>query len=150
MLCKLLNLWYLLKEPQQSINIGFPGGSDGKESACNAGDLCLNPRLGTRGSCSNHSSILAWRIPWTEEPGGLQCIGPQRVRHGWATNTFTSANKYSISTSPLPYISMNVWQGGMFINIHEGNCGQLGTTMHLVIIIRCTHFSLSRYRERKP
>ena len=28
-----------------------------------------------------NSSILAWKIPWTEEPGGLQSIGPQRVRH---------------------------------------------------------------------
>ena len=28
-----------------------------------------------------HSSILAWRIPWTEEPDGLQCMGSQRVRH---------------------------------------------------------------------
>ena len=28
-----------------------------------------------------HASILAWRIPWTEEPGGLQSMGPQRVRH---------------------------------------------------------------------
>ena len=36
-----------------------------------------------------HSSILAWRIPWTEEPGGLQFMGLQRVRHDWATNTFT-------------------------------------------------------------
>ena len=31
------------------------------------------------------SSILAWRIPWTEEPDGLQSIGSQRVRHNWAT-----------------------------------------------------------------
>ena len=30
---------------------------------------------------STHSSILAWRIPWTEEPGGLQSMGSQRVRH---------------------------------------------------------------------
>ena len=30
---------------------------------------------------ATHSSILAWRIPWTEEPGGLQSIGLQRVRH---------------------------------------------------------------------
>ena len=34
-----------------------------------------------------HSSILAWRIPWTEEPGGLQSIGLQRVGHDWVTNT---------------------------------------------------------------
>ena len=39
---------------------------------------------------TTHSSILAWRIPRTEEPGGLQSIGSQRVRHDWATNTFTS------------------------------------------------------------
>ena len=36
-----------------------------------------------------HSSVLAWRIPWTEEPGGLQSMRSQRVRHDWATNTFT-------------------------------------------------------------
>ena len=35
------------------------------------------------------SSILAWRIPWTEEPGGLQSTGSQRLGHDWATNTFT-------------------------------------------------------------
>ena len=33
------------------------------------------------------SSILAWRIPWTEEPGGLQSMGSQKVGHSWATNT---------------------------------------------------------------
>ena len=52
---------------------GFLGGSDGKESACNAGDLGLS--LGwedplEKGMATN-SSILAWRIPWTEEPSGL-------------------------------------------------------------------------------
>ena len=36
-----------------------------------------------------HSSILAWRIPWTEEHGGLQSMGLQRVRHDWETYTFT-------------------------------------------------------------
>ena len=35
---------------------------------------------------ATHSSILAWRIPWTGEPGGLQFMGLQRVRHDWATN----------------------------------------------------------------
>ena len=37
-----------------------------------------------------HSSIHAWRIPWTEEPGGLQSLGVARVRHDWATSTLTS------------------------------------------------------------
>ena len=35
------------------------------------------------------SSILAWKIPWTVEPGGLQSVGLQRVGHDWGTNTFT-------------------------------------------------------------
>ena len=57
-----------------SLNLGFPDGSDGKESACNAGDLGLmNKRMAT------HSSILAWRIPRTEDPVGLQSMGLQRV-----------------------------------------------------------------------
>ena len=38
---------------------------------------------------ATHSSILAWRIPWTEEPGRLQSMKLQRVGHDWATNTHT-------------------------------------------------------------
>ena len=40
-----------------------------------------------------HSSILAWEIPWTEEPGRVQSMGLQRVGHDRATNTFTSIYK---------------------------------------------------------
>jgi len=36
---------------------------------------------------ATHSSIPAWKIPWTEEPGGVQSMVLQRVRHDWATNT---------------------------------------------------------------
>ena len=39
---------------------------------------------------TTHSSILAWRIPWTVEPGELQSMGLQRVRHDLATNTLNS------------------------------------------------------------
>ena len=61
---------------------GFLGGSDGKESACNAGDLGSIPgSVRSPGEMATHSSILAWKIPWTEEPGGLQSVGLQRVRH---------------------------------------------------------------------
>ena len=38
---------------------------------------------------ATHSSILAWRIPWTEDPGGLQSMGLQRDGHGWETNRLT-------------------------------------------------------------
>ena len=39
-----------------------------------------------------HSSILAWRILWTEEPGRVQSMGSQRGGHNWATNTFSPSN----------------------------------------------------------
>ena len=38
---------------------------------------------------ATHSSILAWEIPWTEEPGGLYSTGSQRIGQDWAMNTFT-------------------------------------------------------------
>ena len=62
---------------------GFPDGSDGKESACNVGDLGSVSGLGRSPGegMTTHSSILAWRIPWIEEPGGLQSMGLHRVRH---------------------------------------------------------------------
>ena len=67
--------------------LGFPGGSAGKEFVCNAGDLGSIPGLGRCPGEGNdtHSSILAWRITWTEEPGGLQAMGSQRVGHDRAT-----------------------------------------------------------------
>ena len=55
---------------------GFPGGSDGKESACNAGDLGWQDPL--EEGMATPSSILAWRIPWTEEPGRLQSMVAKR------------------------------------------------------------------------
>ena len=55
------------KEPPYC-SMGFPGGSDSKESTCNVEDLGLILSSGTSpGEWATHSSILAWRIPWTEE-----------------------------------------------------------------------------------
>ena len=58
-------------------------GSAGEESACNAGDLGSIPGLEDPLEKENatHSSILAWRIPGTEEPDRLQSMESQRVRH---------------------------------------------------------------------
>ena len=63
--------------------MGFSGGSDGKESGCN-----VIPGSALEKGMAIPSSILAWEIPWTVEPGGLQSMGSPRVRHDWATNTF--------------------------------------------------------------
>ena len=68
-----------------NLRMGFPSGSDSKESACNTGDLGSIPGEGT--SYPLQYSCLENSIPWTEKPGGLQPMGSQRVRHDWAANT---------------------------------------------------------------
>ena len=82
--------------------MGFPRGSHGKESAYNAGDPGSIPRLGRSPGEGNGNSlsILAWRIPWTEDPGGLQPIGLQRVGQDRATNTFTFLLLAALYESP--------------------------------------------------
>ena len=65
--------------PHSSVgHIGFQGSSNSKESACNTGDLGLMPDPLENGM-TTHASNIAWVIPWTEEPGGLQFMGLQRV-----------------------------------------------------------------------
>ena len=44
---------------------------------------------------ATHSSVLAWRISWTEEPGWLQFMGSKRVRHSWVTNTHTHTHTHT-------------------------------------------------------
>ena len=58
---------------------------------------------------ATHSSILAWKIPWTEEPGGLQSMGWQRVRHNWVNehtqqtlSSLVAVNNPHSPTSPHP------------------------------------------------
>ena len=61
---------------------GFPGDSNSEESACNAGDLgsILGREYPLKEETATHSSTLAGRIPWTEEPDGLQSTGFHGVR----------------------------------------------------------------------
>ena len=65
--------------------LGFPGGSDSKESTCSKGDLGLIHESGRspgRGQ-GNPLQCSCLENPWTEEPGGLQSMGSHRVRHDW-------------------------------------------------------------------
>ena len=59
--------------------IGFPGSSDGKESTRSAGDpgSILGWENPLEKGMATNCSILAWEVPWTEEPGGLQSMGLQ-------------------------------------------------------------------------
>ena len=63
--------------------MGFPSGSLVKNPPANAGEVGSVPGLGRslEEEMATHSSILAWEIPRTEEPGTLQSMGSHRVRH---------------------------------------------------------------------
>ena len=83
--------------------LSFPGGSDNKESACNAGHSGLIPELGRslEKGMATHSRILAWGVPWPEEPDRLQSMGSQRVRYDWASDIYTQPHFFLI---PHPII----------------------------------------------
>ena len=72
------------------VNLGFPGGSSGKEFACQFRRLkemwvqSLGWEDPLEEGMETDSSILAWRSPWTEKPGRLQSIGSHRVGHDWS------------------------------------------------------------------
>ena len=76
---------------------GLPRWLSRKESACNAGATgdvgsILGREDPLEEGMATHSSILAWRIPWTEEPGGLQSMGSQRVGHDLSDLACTHGN----------------------------------------------------------
>ena len=57
---------------------------------------------------ASHSSILAWRIPWMEEPDRLEYMGSQRIRHDWATNihTHTHTHLWNLNFTKFPTIKI--------------------------------------------
>ena len=66
---------------------------------------------------ATHSSILAWRIPWTEEPGGLQSMGSQRVRQDWVTNTHTHTRTHTISFADNSKRLVCLYRTGLLVQI---------------------------------
>ena len=84
--------------------VGFPDGSDSKESACSAGDPGSIPGLGRSPGEGNGNPLQysRWRIPWTMEPGWLASMGSQRVGYDWATNTRGWGGSSSLSLLLFP------------------------------------------------
>ena len=82
---------WILVFPLTSMSLwGFPGGISGKEAGCQCREhkrpwvRSLGQEHPLEEGIATHSSILAWRIPWTEEPVRLQSIGLHRVRNDWS------------------------------------------------------------------
>ena len=79
---------------------------------------------------ASHSSTLAWKIPWAEEPGGLQSMGSQRVGQGWATSLslFTFMH-WRRKWKPTPVFLPGESRGrGSLVGCHLWGCTELDTT----------------------
>ena len=94
--CLLIHLW------------DFPSGSDSKASVCNAGDLGLI--LGWEDPLEKemtaHSSFLAWKIPWTTDPGRLPSTGSQRVWHDFVWPGFCDHWKVKVKVESLSHAQL--------------------------------------------
>ena len=130
--------------------LGFPSGSAGKEFTCNAGHLGSIPRLGKSLGEGNvyplqyyglensmecivhgvkdmatHSSILAWKILWMEEPGSLKSMGSQRVGYDWVTSLHFMSPSQSHKSVPawqnkIICLPTGIWKWELSI-FHLGN-----------------------------
>ena len=90
---EIVHRWLWRQGGQTARNaLDLPGGSDDKESAYSAGDLGLMLGLGRSpgGAHGNPLQYSGLENPWSEEPGGLQSMGLQRVEHDWVTKRSTA------------------------------------------------------------
>ena len=91
----------------------LPDGLAGKESACKALDMNLIPGLGwsLEEEMATHSSILAWRIPWTEEPG-------RDMYSPWVAKSWTQLGMHALSAIKHHKVNLYDW----YATISKGNC----------------------------
>ena len=103
------------------VYVGFPIGSDGKESTCNAGPWVqfLSQEDLLEKGMDTHSSILAWGIPWTEKPGELQSMMLQRVRCDWVTEHSTVRACMYVNVCWMCLIHVVFLQSSIFSTNHS-------------------------------
>ena len=82
--------------------MGFPGGSDSKESVCNAGDLSSIPESERSPKEENGNPLLAWEVPGTEEPTGLPYMDSQKNQTRLSDQTTTTKLVMSLFADPDP------------------------------------------------
>ena len=97
------SLWYTVGSHKLSIFINFPIAQTVKNLPAmqETQVWSLSQEDPLEKEMVTHSSILAWRIPWAEEPDRLQFMGSQRVGLDWATNTFTRQIPQTISVHQM-------------------------------------------------
>ena len=94
---------------------------------------------------ATHSRILAWEIPWTEEPGGLQSMGSQRVGHNWASNTHTHTHTFLLHKK-----AMSLGRGGASPQALCRNPRQRARVWQKLTVSRSWAFTKSPCSRGKP
>ena len=111
-------------------------GSNGKASACSAGDRVRS--LGWEDplekEMATHSSTLAWKIPWTEEPDGLQSMGLQSIGHDWTTSLSFQSVLVTINKKSGMALKGRCWVfWKVFMNAAKSNNLELGSVFKMVL-----------------
>ena len=137
----LLSQWQLIN-CQVKLEIGAPGGSDAKESAYSAEtqvrSLCCKDPL--EKEWATHSSILSWRIPWMEEPNGLQPIALQsQTQLKWLSmHTYMLTKVYSFTNLKDSLVASKFWK--LWIKL-------LQTSLCKLLYAQKFSASLDKYQE---
>ena len=104
--CAFYLLSSAVRPPPWSLVPGFASGSyhlvSRRMSVTQRCSHSSNPAL--EEEMATRSSLLAWRTPWTEEPGGLPSLGSQRVRHNWATKQQHTPQRACLSLCFTPWV----------------------------------------------
>ena len=125
----------------------------GKESTCQCRRHGFDPWVGKiplEKGMATLSSILAWRIPWTEEPGWLQSMGLQRVRHDWAINTFTWLLFYTYRQLSWILCSQQEQSSFCFCS-HPNSFHSFSTQINYFLFLKklaldlCLHWPISKF-----
>ena len=85
---------------------------------------------------ATHSSILAWRIPGTEEPGGLQSVGPQRVGHNWVTEQQSRAVQITFMNSTSSIRIVNHQKKMISFKTQSNSIGQGKLSLAVIVILK--------------
>ena len=96
------------------------------------------------------SSILAWRIPWTEEPGALQSTGTQRIRHDWATSFhFTSLHSPLLlfDLAMLVFVEFPMCHAPLVLRLDISYSFWWKCSYLLLLVLYSTYYTLSDFLE---
>ena len=128
----------------------LPQKLNGKEFACNVGDAETQVRfLGGEDpfeeEMATHSSILAWEIPWTEKPGGLQSMGLPGAGHDWVTKQQRASMLFSTAAVPIDIPTNSVRGFPLFYTLSSKKC--LGFSWPFILSSQVLN-QLVKYHEK--